>query len=61
VIAETTTTVRDALRTCRLPVLLVGLGTMPCTAQAAGEGIPEQVTALKLVVNVANSGYRHMN
>jgi hypothetical protein len=48
VIAETTTTVRDALRTCRLPVLLVGLGTMPCTAQAAGEGIPEQVTALNM-------------
>jgi hypothetical protein len=47
VISETTTAVRDAFRNCRLPVLLFVLGAVPCTAQAAGEGIPERVTALK--------------
>ncbi len=45
--AETTKTLRDALRACRLHVLLLLLGAVPCAAQGADEGLQERVSALK--------------
>lgn len=46
-IAETTAAMWKTFRSCRLPVLLVALGALPCTARPAGEGMPERVAALK--------------
>lgn len=46
-IAETNDAMWKTFRSCRLPVLLVVLGALPCTAQGAGESAPERVAALK--------------
>jgi hypothetical protein len=45
--AETNAATWNTFRSCRLPVLLVALGALSCTAQGAGESVPERVAALK--------------